>query len=58
MTNNNKKVPNTYMKTSFFNYFKMNKNTINSSKNINGNYNGNNVDNSSVNVSNSKAIKY
>lgn len=41
-----------------FNFFTGNKKTINSSKNINGNFNGNNINNSSVNVDNSEGEKH
>lgn len=41
-----------------FNFFTGNKKTINSSKNIKGNFNGNNIDNSSVNVDNSEGEKH
>lgn len=59
MTNNTNKVSNTntHTKTSFFNYFKVNKKTSNNSKNINGNCNGNNIDNSSVNVGSSEDVQ-
>lgn len=41
-----------------FNFFAGNKKTINSSKNIKGNFNGNSIDNSSVNFDNSEGDKH